>query len=55
MRAPERSPAAWPRVSDYAVEPESGQEMACSDLALLKRWTVRAAYVARASSLFLDD
>jgi hypothetical protein len=27
MRAPERGPAAWPRVSDYAVEPESGQEM----------------------------
>jgi hypothetical protein len=27
MRAPERSPVAWPRVSDYAVEPESGQEL----------------------------
>jgi hypothetical protein len=27
MRAPERSPAAWPHVSDYAVEPESGQEL----------------------------
>jgi hypothetical protein len=27
MPAPERSPAAWPRVSDYAVEPESGHEM----------------------------
>jgi hypothetical protein len=27
MRAPERSPAPLPRVSDYAVEPESGQEM----------------------------
>jgi hypothetical protein len=27
MPAHERSPAAWPRVSDYAVEPESGHEM----------------------------
>ena len=27
MRAPEPGPSAWPRVSDYAVEPESGQEM----------------------------
>jgi hypothetical protein len=27
MRAPEPGPAAWPRVSDYAVEPESGQEL----------------------------
>lgn len=27
MPAPQRSPATWPRVSDYAVEPESGQEM----------------------------
>ena len=27
MRAPERTPSAWPRVSDYAVEPESGQEL----------------------------
>lgn len=27
MRAPERSPSAWPPVSDYTVEPESGQEM----------------------------
>jgi hypothetical protein len=27
MPAPQRSPAQWPPVSDYAVEPESGQEM----------------------------
>jgi hypothetical protein len=27
MRAPERSPSPWPRVSDYTVEPESGKEM----------------------------
>jgi hypothetical protein len=27
MRAPEPGPSAWPRVSDYAVEPESGQEL----------------------------
>ncbi len=27
MRAPERNPSAWPHVSDYTVEPESGQEM----------------------------
>jgi hypothetical protein len=27
MRAPGRSPSPWPSVSDYTVEPESGQEM----------------------------
>ena len=27
MRAPEHSPSTWPPVSDYTVEPESGQEM----------------------------
>jgi hypothetical protein len=27
MRAPEPGPSAWPRVSDYAVEPESGHEL----------------------------
>jgi hypothetical protein len=32
MRAPERSPAPWPRVSDYAVEPESGHELFDGDV-----------------------